>query len=145
MQRTPPELCAIARQLRSDPTPAERRLWGVLREHRLRFTRQLLVSHDVIDIACRQLKLGIELDGGHHGDQIERDEARTAYLAAHGWTIRRFWNGDVLDDLDGVCAAILAAVAQAATHPRPLPCREGSDYASNSRISVRTAASISRS
>ena len=145
MQRTPPELRAIARQLRRDPTPAERRLWGSIRDHRPRFTRQLLVSHYVIDIACRQLKIGIELDGGHHGEQIERDEARTAYLAAHGWTILRFWNGDVLDNLDGVYAAILAAVAQAATHPRPLPCREGRNYASNSRISVRTAASISRS
>ncbi|WP_294315238.1 DUF559 domain-containing protein [uncultured Sphingomonas sp.] len=47
------------------------------------------------------------------------------YLAAHAWTILRFWNGDVLDNLEGVYAAILAAVAQAATHPRPLPSREG--------------------
>ncbi|WP_426260481.1 DUF559 domain-containing protein [Sphingomonas sp. DC1100-1] len=51
--------------------------------------------------------------------------AASAYLPAHGWTILRFWNGDVLDNLDGVYAAILTAVAQAATHPRPLPCRGG--------------------
>ncbi|MHA0319461.1 DUF559 domain-containing protein [Sphingomonas melonis] len=38
----------------------------------------------VLDIACRQLTIGIELDGGHHGEQIERDEARTTYFAAHG-------------------------------------------------------------
>ncbi|GEM71899.1 hypothetical protein SAQ01S_16650 [Sphingomonas aquatilis NBRC 16722] len=79
-----------------------------------------------------------------HFDPPQKAAAST-YLAVHGWMILRFWNGDVLDNLDGVYAAILTAVAQAATHPRPLPSREGRTYASSSRISVRTAASISRS
>ncbi|MEH3158640.1 MAG: DUF559 domain-containing protein [Sphingomonas taxi] len=125
MQRTPPELKATARRLRREATPAERRLWSALSDHRPRFTRQLLVSHVVIDLACRSLKIGIELDGGHHGEQVARDEARTRYLEAQGWTILRFWNGDVMTNLDGVYATILNAVAQAATHPRPLPSREG--------------------
>lgn len=126
MQRTPPELKAAARRLRREATPAERRLWSVLRDHRPRFTRQLLVSHFVIDLACRSLKVGIELDGGHHGQQVMRDQARTRYLEAQGWIVLRFWNDDVMANLDGVYAAILTAVAQAATHPRPLPSREGS-------------------
>ncbi|VXC79173.1 endonuclease domain-containing protein [Sphingomonas sp. 8AM] len=126
MQRIPPELTANARQLRGDATPAERVLWSALRSHRPRFTRQLVVGHYIIDLACRSVKLGIELDGGHHALQVEADEARSRYLASQGWTILRFWNNDVLENTEGVAEVILAAVAQAATHPRPLPCREGS-------------------
>ncbi len=125
MQRTPPELTANARALRREATPAERRLWHLLRDHRPRFTRQLVVGHYILDIACRAAKVGIELDGGQHAEQVEYDAARTHYLDAHGWTILRFWNLDVLDNPEGVATAILTAVAQASTHPRPLPCREG--------------------
>jgi very-short-patch-repair endonuclease len=126
MQRIPPELIANARQLRRDATPAERLLWNALRSHRPRFTRQLVVGHYIIDLACRSVKLGVELDGGHHALQVEADEGRTRYLAAQGWTVLRFWNNEVLENVEGVVEVILAAVAQAATHPRPLPCREES-------------------
>ncbi len=126
MQRTPPELTSAARRLRSDATPAERRLWAILHDHKPRFTRQLVVSHYILDIACRSLKIGIELDGGHHGDMMEKDAARTAYLAGQGWTILRFWNSDVMTNLDGVHREIMGAVSRAATHPQPLPSREGS-------------------
>jgi very-short-patch-repair endonuclease len=132
MQRVPPELTRNARDLRTEPTPAERRLWQALRSHHPRFTRQLVVDRFIIDIACRSLKLGIELDGGHHGLQIERDEARAAYLAAKGWTILRFWNTDVLHNLDGVVTTISQTVQCTATHPQPLPCREGSRRISTS-------------
>ncbi len=126
MQRTPPELKANARALRNTPTPWERALWQALRTHRPRFTRQLVVGHYILDIACRTAKLGIELDGSHHSEQAPRDDARTAYLTGQGWTILRFWNNEVSENLDGVVNVILTAVAQAATHPRPLPSREGS-------------------
>jgi very-short-patch-repair endonuclease len=126
MQRIPPELTQSARSLRHNATPAERRLWQALRTHRPRFTRQLVVGHFILDLACRSARIGIELDGAHHALQIEADEARTAYLNAQGWTILRFWNGEVLDNLDGVVEVVLAAVARGSTHPRPLPFREGS-------------------
>ncbi len=126
MQRIPPELTANARQLRRDATPAGRALWNALRSHRPRFTRQLVVGHYIVDIACRSVKLGVELDGGHHALQVEADEARSRYLAAQGWTVLRFWNNEVLEDTEGVAEVVLTAVAQAATHPQPLPCREGS-------------------
>ena len=125
MQRVPPELTANARDLRRQATPAERALWQALRDHRPRFTRQLVVGHFIIDLACRSLKIGIELDGGHHASQIGKDDARTAYLAAQGWTILRFWNNDVMDNLDGVVTVIVTALARASTHPQPLPSREG--------------------
>lgn len=122
MQRVPPELTANARQLRREATPAERTLWNALRSHRPRFTRQLVVGHYIVDIACRRAKL----DGGHHALQVEADEALSRYLAAQGSTILRFWNNEVLENAEGVVEVILTAVAQAATHPWPLPFREGS-------------------
>ncbi|WP_341209959.1 DUF559 domain-containing protein [uncultured Sphingomonas sp.] len=126
MQRIPPELTQNARRLRREATPAERLLWNALRSHRPRFTRQLVVGHFIVDLACRSVRIGVELDGGHHAVQIDADEARSRYLATQGWTILRFWNNEVLENVEGVVEVILTAVAQAATHPQPLACREGS-------------------
>lgn len=125
MQRIPPELTANARALRRNSTEAERYLWLRLRAYRPRFTRQLVVGHYIVDLACRTAKIAVECDGGHHATQGAADAVRTRYLEAQGWTVLRFWNSDVLDDPDGVAAFILAAVAQASTHPQPLPDREG--------------------
>jgi ATP-dependent helicase HrpA len=102
MQRIPPELTANSRQLRRDATPAERLLWNALRSHRPRFTRQLVVGHYIVDLACRSVKLGVELDGGHHALQVAADEGRSRYLAAQGWRVMRFWNNEVLENVEGV-------------------------------------------
>jgi len=132
MQRIPPELTANARALRLNATDAEKRLWLHLCQRRPRFTRQLVVSHYNLDFACRSLKLPVELDGGQHADQGEADARRTAHLEAQGWRVLRFWNNDVLSNVDGVIAVIMAAVERestverASTHPQPLPFREGS-------------------
>ncbi|SOB86842.1 Very-short-patch-repair endonuclease [Sphingomonas guangdongensis] len=126
MQRVPPELTINTRSLRRDATPAERKLWRGLREQHPRWTRQHVVSHYILDFACRSLRIGIELDGGQHALQVEADDRRTAYLAANGWSVLRFWNTEVEESGDTVLAQIVATVAQASTHPRPLPCREGS-------------------
>jgi very-short-patch-repair endonuclease len=126
MQRIPPELTLNARRLRREATQEERDLWGVLKAVRPRFTRQSVVDHYILDFACRSLRLAVELDGGHHALQVEEDAIRTAYLERSGWTVLRFWNGDVRENLDGVFEVILAGVARASTHPRPLPFREGS-------------------
>jgi very-short-patch-repair endonuclease len=107
-------------------TDAERRLWGVLHNFRPRFTAQLSVSHFIIDIACRSAKVAIELDGGHHAEQATEDAERTAYLQSRGRVVLRFWNNDVMTNVDGVAGVVLATVAsRASTHPRPLPSREG--------------------
>jgi very-short-patch-repair endonuclease len=125
MQRIPPELTDSARALRNAATPAERLLWRAIRDRRPRFTRQFVVGNFIVDFACRSLRLAVELDGGHHSDQVEKDDARTRSLGEHGWTVIRFWNNEVYDNLAGVIAAIDTAVASASTHPLPLPCREG--------------------
>lgn len=121
MQRTAPEVTATARRLRREATPAERRLWHALRDTRPRFTRQLAVGNAVLDLACRSLKIAVELDGGHHALQVEEDLARTRMLEERGWTVLRFWNTDVMSNTEGVVTAILAAVSRASTHPQPLP------------------------
>ena len=126
MQRTAPELTRTARRLRRDATPAERILWQILRQQRPRWTRQMVIGSAVVDFACRSVRLIVELDGGHHALQLEADAVRTARLEADGWTVLRFWNNDVIENEEAVAARILAAVAQASTHPQPLPSREGS-------------------
>ena len=127
MPRIPPRLTRNARALRSGATETERVPWRLLSPYRPRFTRQCVVGPYILDIACREAKLAVELDGSQHVDSA-RDEARTRFLEALGWKVVRFWNGDVVGNGEGVAEAVLAEVAArlGPTHPRPLPaCREG--------------------
>ncbi|MGS1015644.1 endonuclease domain-containing protein [Allosphingosinicella humi] len=127
MSRIPPRLTTNARALRSGATEAERILWRLLSSYRPRFTRQCVVGPYIVDIACREARLAIELDGSQHVD-CGRDEAHTRHLETLGWKVMRFWNGDVVGNGEGVAEAVLEEVAArlGPTHPRPLPIsREG--------------------
>jgi len=98
-----------ARSLRRDSTDAEERLWSALRDRRLegiRFRRQVVVGRYIADFCSANPKLIIELDGIQHEDQRIYDEARTRYLATQGYSVLRFWNGDVLAHLSDVLNAI---------------------------------------
>lgn len=111
-----------ARALRKNMTPQERKLWFLLRDRRFagyKFRRQLPLGRFVVDFACWQAKLVIELDGGQHSENVDYDELRTLWLARHGWRVVRFWNND-LDNVEGVLMAITAALKQS-PHPHPLP------------------------
>ncbi|WNP35792.1 endonuclease domain-containing protein [Enterobacter kobei] len=111
-----------ARALRKNMTSQERKLWYLLRDRRFagyKFRRQLPLGRFVVDFACWQAKLVIELDGGQHSENVDYDELRTLWLARHGWRVVRFWNND-LDNVEGVLMAITAALKQA-PHPDPLP------------------------
>lgn len=118
-----------ARDLRNQATPEERAIWHRIRHHRPRFTRQLPVGPYIIDLACRSLRVAVELDGSQHVDSADYDAARTGFLTALGWTVLRFWNSDVRANPDGVAEAIMAAVANnnGPTHPQPLPCQGGEE------------------
>lgn len=110
-------------------------LWRLLSPYRPRFTRQCVVGPYILDIACREAKLAVELDGSQHVD-CARDEVRTRFLEALGWKVVRFWNGDVLENGEGVAEAVLAEVAArlGSTHPPPLPVsREGRERHPRSR------------
>lgn len=104
-----------AKRLRQNSTDAELRLWAVLRARQLlgfKFVRQLPVGPYIADFACRDADLIIELDGGQHA-QAQADAIRTAVLAEHGYAVLRFWNNDVLTNLDGTLQVIAAHLSKA--------------------------------
>ena len=115
-----------ARALRKEATDQERAIWHLLSRYRPKFTRQLPIGPFIADFACRQAKLVVEIDGSQHVDSTA-DIERTQWLEANGWTVIRFWNGEVSDNPDGVVEAIIARTAEClgGTHPQPLPSREG--------------------
>ncbi|MES2043609.1 MAG: DUF559 domain-containing protein [Pseudomonadota bacterium] len=127
LRRIDPELTRRARELRSNPTPAERAIWQLISRYRPAFTRQLVVAPFIIDLACREARLGVEFDGSQHVDQAAADQRRTEYLERQGWRIVRLWNSDVLTNPDGAAQYILSEAAEClgGTHPQPLPSREG--------------------
>ena len=118
--RLPTHQRDLARRLRPEMTDPERLLWGKLRAHRhdgLAFRRQVPMGPYVLDFACHAARLVVELDGGGHSwpGQSRRDEARAAWLADRGYRALRFWNDEVMRNLDGVVETILAAAAEVAT------------------------------
>jgi very-short-patch-repair endonuclease len=110
-RRIKAEITANARSLRAGMTDVERMLWRSLRGKQLanfRFRRQHPIGRYIADFVCIERKLLIELDGGQHQDQVVYDERRTEYLQLQGWQILRFWNNDVVSNLDGVLSNIAA-------------------------------------
>lgn len=106
-------LTGLARILRNNATDAEQRLWLHLRANRLegtKFTRQFPIGNFIADFACRSLRLAIELDGGQHWDSVT-DAGRTRIIEAHGYRVIRFWNNDVLRNIDGVLTVIAEEIA----------------------------------
>ena len=90
-------------------TNVERLLWQALRGKQLngyRFRRQHPIGKYIADFACIAQRIVIELDGGQHQEQCEYDEQRTAFFRVGGWQVLRFWNNDVLNNLDGVLLTI---------------------------------------
>jgi very-short-patch-repair endonuclease len=99
----------FAKSMRKVMTDAELKLWNELRAHRLMglgFRRQLPIDGFIVDFACPAKKLIVEVDGSQHAD-TEYDRQRDARLRALGWTALRFWNDDVLKDIDAVCQRII--------------------------------------
>ena len=104
---------ARARGLRQRQTDAERLLWSRLRGRALegfKVRRQHPVGPFVADFACLEARLVIEVDGGQHAERATSDAQRTAYLQAEGFRVLRFWNADVLGNLDGVLEVIAATL-----------------------------------
>ena len=120
-----------ARQLRTNATDAERKLWHKIRRRQLegfRFRRQVPLGPYIVDFACLSAKLIVEVDGGQHGEEanILSDLQRTEWLERQGFRVIRLWNIDVLQNVDGVWENIAAALAEA-PHPNPPP-QGGREY-----------------
>ena len=103
-----------ARAMRKNPTPAERALWRILRKKNLegyKFRRQHPMGNYIVDFYCPTKKLVIEVDGGQHSEQHseqEREDAeRSRFLESRGCRVLRFWNNEVLENMDGVADRIL--------------------------------------
>lgn len=95
--------------MRRTPTDAERKFWLLLRDRRLdgiKFRRQVPLGPYILDFACFELRVVLEVDGGQHAES-KADKTRDAYLQAEGFRVIRYWNTDVLKNPDGVLTDLL--------------------------------------
>ncbi len=112
--RQPGYMRNYAKRLRKDMTPEEKRLLQVIRAHRLdgiAFRRQMPIAGYIVDFAAPAHRLIVELDGSQHGAEqgMLLDRERDVTLSRLGWNVLRFWNSEVVLDLDGVCRKIMSA------------------------------------
>lgn len=107
-----PETVARSRTLRREMTDAELTLWRGLGEAlpEARFRTQVPLGPYYADFASHRCRLVIELDGGQHSEKLDYDAARTHFLNGEGYRVLRFWNNEVLGNLDGVLTAIAAQI-----------------------------------
>ncbi|MEW9571461.1 endonuclease domain-containing protein [Rhodanobacter sp. Si-c] len=115
-----------SRGLRKSCTDAEQKLWFHLRAGRLnglKFRRQHPVPPYVVDFFCEAKKLVVELDGSQHDEAV--DQARTRFLESRGLKVLRYWDNEVLQQMDAVLEAILGAAENRTLTPTPLPEGEG--------------------
>ena len=111
-----------ARGLRLHSTKAERLLWRHLRNRQiagLKFRRQATIGPYVVDFLCVEARLVVEADGGQHSP--EGDAARTQHLEQRGLQLLRFWNNDILQNLEGVLSTLATSLDGRAPSPNPLP------------------------
>ena len=98
-----------ARRLRRQSTDAERALWSKLRNRRMmncKFRRQFPTGSYIVDFVCLERNLIIEIDGGHHAGQQDYDAVRTEWLRTQGFNVLRYWDNDVLTQIDSVLESI---------------------------------------
>jgi len=109
-RRSTPKILHKAGELRKQTTPAEKKLWAYLRlmrEDGARFRRQHAVGNYITDFCAPRKKIIIELDGSQHLEQTEYDEERTHYFESRGYKVIRFWNNDVMKNIEDVMRAIV--------------------------------------
>lgn len=109
----------LARSLRRSSTEAERKLWSKLRAGRLNgypFKRQYPLSPYILDFACVSAKINIELDGSQHADNPD-DRKRDLLLTSQGWQVLRFWNKEVLMNMDNLLQTILGKLEERTPSP----------------------------
>ena len=114
---------SFAKALRVNQTDAELKVWQALRAGRLmnhKFKRQVPITDYIVDFVCFEQKLIVEIDGGQHG-QSKDDVLRDTKLLKMGFRVLRFWNNDVIQNLEGVLTVILKQLQIATPLPNPLP------------------------
>jgi very-short-patch-repair endonuclease len=133
--RDHPTLRGFAKEMRRNPTDAERRVWSLLRRKQvdgLKFRRQAVLGPFIVDFVCLQQRLVIEVDGGQHADSAY-DARWDAWLEKNGFRVLRIWNSHALerDNCDGLYRLISHALASSSPSPlageggaRPSEARE---------------------
>lgn len=125
MKKAPPPLAITrARRMRREPTQAEAAMWRLLRTHfsEWRFRRQVPLAHAICDFASHRARLVIEIDGGQHGGaaDVARDAfdvARDAMIGREGYRVVRFWNNEVLENIEGVARVLGDVLGEVALQP----------------------------
>ncbi|MBR6162769.1 endonuclease domain-containing protein [bacterium] len=105
----------LAKKLRQNQTPQERKMWNLLRNHKienLKFKRQYPIGKYIVDFICTDIQLIIEIDGGQHNEphNIQLDSERTQYLKSRGYEVIRFWNNDIDNNIEGVYKKITETI-----------------------------------
>jgi len=112
-KRSNPKIMHRAGELRKEPTSAERKLWSVLRGNKISgvsFRRQHAIGNYIPDFVSIKQKLIIELDGRQHLEQEDYDVERSQYFESLGYKVIRFWNNQLINDIEGVIRAIQHAL-----------------------------------
>ena len=128
-------IVARARKLRRNSTDLERQLWHRIRDKQIdefRFRRQRPIGKYIVDFVCLDAMLIVELDGGQHAEVAAYDLVRTAFLESLGYRVLRFWNNEVIENMDGVLQRLHETLLRSRTNPTlTLPLAgEGTDRAS---------------
>ena len=108
--RTDPQTYGHARDLRKNQPPAKHTLWQAIRCKQIngvKFRRQHAIGPYIADFYAPSRKLIIELDGSQHMEQKEYDAQRTEFLESKGYRVLRFWNNEMMNDLEGVIMRII--------------------------------------
>lgn len=124
MERQASKLRDCARRLRRQQTETEHRLWARLRARQLcaaKFRRQHPIGPFIAEFWRLEHRVVIELDGGQHATRAEADERRSAFLERRGYRVLRFWDNEVMEDIEAVLEQIAAVLKD--PHPNPLPVR----------------------
>jgi very-short-patch-repair endonuclease len=126
--RTKYKTLTRAIRLRAEMTDAEKKLWRHIRARQINghyFRKQVEIGDYVVDFCCLKSRLVIEVDGGQHDARAAQDEARTRWLNGQGYRVIRFWNNEVLQNIDGVLQEVVRALElprlRDVSHPHPNP------------------------
>jgi very-short-patch-repair endonuclease len=125
----PINLTQAAKELRKNATDAERLLWNYLKARQLeglKFRRQEQIGSFIADFVCYERGVIVEADGGQHAQEKGRDEERTQWLNSQGFAVLRFWNNEILTNIEGVVDVIrLHCTGDSNVTPLPGPLPQG--------------------
>lgn len=116
-----PNLLSLAKKMRHNPTEAENKMWQILRNNQLgyKIRRQHQIGQYIVDFICLEKKLIIECDGGQHNETVDKE--RTLFLENEGFRVIRFWNNEILNNIEGCWEIIQKSLNDCTPHPNPLP------------------------